>query len=32
MFNELAVPLWVVIEAEEDFAEPGVEMFDDANG
>lgn len=32
MLSELVIPLWVVIEAEEDFAEPGVKMFDVVNG
>jgi hypothetical protein len=32
MLSELVIPLWIVTEAEEDFAEPGVKMFDVANG
>jgi hypothetical protein len=32
MLSELVTPLWVVIEAEEDFAVPGVKMFDVVNG
>jgi len=32
MLSELVIPIGVVIEAEEDFAESGVKMFDAANG
>lgn len=32
MLSELVDPLWVVTEAEEDFADPGVKMFDVAKG
>ena len=31
MLSELVIPFWVATEAEEDFAEPGVKMFDIAN-
>ena len=32
MLSELKIPLWVVTEAEDDFADPGVKMFEVANG
>ena len=28
MLSEPVIPVWVVTQAEEDFAEPGVKMFD----
>jgi hypothetical protein len=32
MLSELVIPRWVVTEAEEDLADPGVKMFDVAKG